>query len=1159
MKKSVIMSFKKQTSLVVALLIAAWSGVYAKEGVDLKHTPSDTAPESSFVMQEQRTVTGRVLDSDGQPMPGVTVYIKGTTIGTITDINGGYSLNAPSDATLMFSFIGYLTEEVPVNERSLINMVLIPDVFEMQEVVVTALGIKRESRALGYAMTEVKGDDIAAANTVNVMAALQGKSAGLSVGMSDGSVFGNTKIQLRGVSVMNQDNNNPIFVIDGVILDNSISNASADWDATSNDFGNMLKNLNPDDFESVSVLKGAAATALYGSRGINGAIVITTKSGAGQKGLGVKVTQSIGIDHVYKQPDIQYQFGPGVRAGAIGYGERDANGNYYRFDTGQFFTNSAGVPTMIGHPNANRAWGPRFDDRAIIGYDGEMTTYSGAKNHFKDAFNTGVNSNTSVAITGGHDKGSFYLSNSYNKRTGIMPGNEFTRNSTQFSSSYDLASWLRADASVSFSTSTSENPRNDIGEYFLSGAIPNWYDTKKWNRREVWQAPHGGTPSSAYGDKYAYVPMTALWFIYNMDENIRKEYVTRPVVRLTADLADWISVTAEGNMNYFTADQDQKELGRGYANEGGYYSLRHEKDVSRTGKLVFNLKKNFNEELSTGLIVGGELWDQTRSFTRVWTNGGLIVPGQFFLENSKETRGSEGRVNGTKQINSLYFMANLGWRNQIYLDITGRNDWSSALVYTNGTGNYSYFYPSVSSSWVFTESFEMPHWLTFGKVRASWAQVGNDTSPYFINRGYSITNYELSNGNVYGNAMADSSVDPDIKPERKNSIELGLDARLFSGRLTFDFAWYDETIKNQIGSVPLPNESGLNGGLITNVGSLQNKGLELSVGVVPVRTNDFQWTSTFNYWDNTTLVKDLHESYGEYRKLDGDPDYGNYRIGSVAYNGGQYGVLMSDSKPKVWKSDDPNDPRNGMKILTFNNTDKQAYYTRSYEIEEVGKLQPDFEGSWNNEFKYKNLTLSVLIDARYGGHLASYSNKYGTTYGFLETSLKGRDGHGGIVWTSQYADRAGQTFREGVIPDGVFEAGQVITTPGGQSVEVGGMTFQQAYEAGYVEPTHASYFHFLNNSWGTGVVNDDWFSEVKYIALRNITVGYNLPRTLAQQIRAQNVYVSFNARNLMYLYNSLPNNIHPESFRGTASSTGYRERSFTPYTATYTFSVAVDF
>ena len=308
----------------------------------------------------------------------------------------------------------------------------------------------------------------------------------------------------------------------------------------------------------------------------------------------------------------------------------------------------------------------------------------------------------------------------------------------------------------------------------------------------------------------------------------------------------------------------------------------------------------------------------------------------------------------------------------------------------------------------------------------------------------------------------------------------------------------------------------------------------------------------------------MHEDYGEYKTLGGNVSYGNFRIGSVAAEGGEYGVLRSDITPKLWQSTDGDgnnidDPRNGMKMLTWEDSKRGAYYTRSYEDKIVGKMMPDFEWSLNNNFTYKDFNLSILLDARYGGHIASYSNRYGKAYGWLNTSLKGRGTeNGGIAYTSGYADDNGTSYQDGVIPDGVFAEGQTITGPNG-SVDVGGLTYQEAYDQGLVEPTHASHFNYRTNSWGQGVVTDDWLSEVKYIALRNISIGYNLPKSAADKIGAKSLYVSLNGRNLGYLYNSLPNDLNPESFRGTSSSASYRERSFSPYTASYTMTIAVDF
>ncbi len=1111
----------------------------------------------------QQSVSGTIVsEADGLALPGVTVSEKGTTNGALTDSDGKFSIKVTSGkSVLMFSFIGMKTVEEPVNNRSEVNVKMKQEDIGLDEVVVTALGIKREAKKLGYGVTEVKGEELALANTTNPIQALQGKSTGLSIGASDGGLFGNSKIQIRGISVLNSNSNQPIFVIDGVILENGISNASADWDASANDFGNQLKNLNPDDFESVSVLKGAASTALYGSRGMNGAIVIKTKDGAGSRGIGVQVTQSVGIDDVYRQPDIQYEYGTGALAGYVDYGEQDANGRYYQYaPMTQYYKNDAGMMTKINHPWQGMAFGPKFDGREIEDYDGTTTKYLPAKNNMRDAYDTGFNTNTSVALSGGNDKGTFFLSDSYNMRKGTSPSNEFSRNSLLFSGSYKLASWLKADASISHTISQPKNPGNDLSENFLNGNFENWYDTKKWNRPEVYQAAHGGVPSSAYGDKYANVPNNSLWFNYNLNEDVRNEQVVRPVVRLTATLAPWITVTAEGNMNSYTVSSEKKELGTGYANEGGYYSLGHSSDVSHTAKLTANLNKDFGD-FTTNLIVGGELWDQRKENTRIWTDGGLIVPGRFFLGNSKKTLLSEGSVSATKQINSIYALFNVGWKNQLFLDITGRNDWSSALVYTEGTGNYSYFYPSVSTSWIFTETFDLPDWFSMGKTRLSWAQVGNDTNPYYINNGYEIGNIEMDGGSfVYTNTKSTTLVDPGIKPEKKNSFEAGLDLRFFRNRAGIDFTVYDETINNQIGAIPVPSESGYSS-MISNIGSLTNRGVELSVRVVPVKTRSFEWETTFNYWNNKTMISNLRPEVGEYKTLGGDIAYGNFRVGSVAFENGEYGVLMSDTKPLEWNNEsDPNDPRNGMKVLTWVDSRRGAYYTRSNVAEKVGKMQPDFEGSWNNEIKYKNLSMTILLDARFGGNIASYSNKYGTAYGYMETSLYARDAeHGGVEWTTGYDDSKGQKFVDGVIPDGVFKNGQTVITPAGVTQDVSGLTYREAFEKGYVEPTHASYFTYRNNSWSTGVINDDWFSEVNYIALRNISVSYNLPATLARKMKASSMSVALNARNLGYLYNSLPNHLNPESFRGTSSSDSFRERSFTPYTASYTLTLSVGF
>ncbi|MFC4097295.1 SusC/RagA family TonB-linked outer membrane protein [Euzebyella saccharophila] len=1112
----------------------------------------------------QSSISGIVSDDQGVPLPGVNVVEKGTSNGTSTDFDGNYEIQVADNATLVFSALGFKTIERAVNGNSNVNVTLEEDTEQLGEVVVTALGIKREQKALGYAMTEVKGEELAETNTVNPVQALQGKAAGVSIGGSDGGLFGNSKIQIRGVSTLNSNNNQPVFVIDGVFLDNSVSNESADWAGSANDYGNILKNLNPDDYKSVSVLKGAAATALYGSRGINGVVLIETKDGSNARGIGVSIKQSMGIDRVFKQPALQNEFGPGTLAGYVSYGDTNENGEFYRFDNSQFYYNEAGNPTLVNHGGGGLSYGPRFDGRMIEDYDGNLIPYTANENNMADVYDTGYNSNTSVALSGGNEKGNFYLSDSYNYRTGIMPDNSFRRNSLMFSGSYQLAPWLNANASISYVTSSSKNPRNDISQGFFDGTFERLYNTDKYTQNQYWQADHGGVPSANYGDSFINVPNRGLWFGYYNNDQINEEKVIRPVVRLTANVTDWFTVAAEGNLNQYNTRFENKELGSGYANEGGYYEVRHNEDITKMGKLTFNFTPKISENLTSQFIVGGEIWNREASYTRVRTDGGLIVPGKFFLENSKRVKLSEGGINSTKQINSLYFLSNFGYKDQLFLDITGRNDWSSSLVYTNGEGNYSYFYPSVSTSWVFSETFNTNNIFTFGKLRASWAQVGSDTSPYTLNRTYGLGTYQLEDSFIYLNSINTTLVDRGVEPEKKNSYEIGADLRFFNNRLGIDAAYYNETIENQIGEIPIPNVSGYNN-LFTNIGTLSNYGVEISLNGTPVQTEDFSWNTTFNYWRNTTKIKELHEDVGEFKNLGGSITYGNFRIGSVGFEDGEYGVLYSDSSPKLYQATDEagnpvDNPNNGKKVLVWSDSRRGAYYERSYEAEEIGKIQPDFEGSFNNEFLYKGLSLSVLLDARFGGHIASYSSRYGTAYGYLEKSLRGRDAeYGGISWTSQYGDTQGDTYNDGIIPDGVFADGQEVTAPDGSIVNVGGLTYQEAVDQGHVEPTHASFYNYFRNSWGQGVVNDDWFTELEYIAVRNISFGYQFPRAFTDKLGARNFYIGINARNLGYLHNTMPNDINPESFRGTSSSESFRERSFSPYVSSYTMTISVDF
>lgn len=1133
---------------IIAYSLTAYSKVY---GVN---TLSKDKQDSTV------TIYGKVIDSNGEAVVAATVIIDGTVNGSMTDENGQYSLKVRVGDKVEYSYVGYVTQLVPIVAGQLeYNVTLATDALNIEEVVVTALGIKRDEKALGYSVSKVAGDDIKSANTVNPVAALQGKAPGISISGSDGGVFGGSKVQIRGISTL-EGNNQPIFVVDGVILDNDSYSSGEFSDYSTNDYGNQLKNLNADDFEDVSILKGSAATALYGSRGINGAIVITTKSGAAGKGFGISVSQTTGIDWVYATPKFQNEYGSGTIAGNVGYGNVNPSTNgFYRFDTNQFYyekdVSGKSMPSLRGPQGMG--WGPRFDGRDIIGYDGNVTEYKAYKNNMKDSYNVGVNSNTNVSMQASTDKVNFYFSDSYNYRKGTFEGNTFERNSMLVKSSYKISSKITVDASVNFVQSTSKNPPYKLGSYFWNGTYRRDYDVDYY--KDKWQTSHGGAPSTDFGDRYGTVPGMDLWFDLQNQDHMQKETMVIPIIKMNIKPLEWLSINGEANMNFFSTKVDFRDLGKGYRNEGGYYKLGLSEKIQRTAKASVNMSKKFGD-LYTSLIAGGEWYGVRNTSVSQWTEGGLVVPGQYFIGNSINIPGYSALIDNTKNIYSAYFLASLGWKDMLYLDVTGRNDWSTSLLYSTGKGAFSYFYPSVSGSWIVSQTFDLPKWIKYAKVRTSWAQVGNDTSPYRINSGYGLSKIQLNDGIAYINNFTRQIVDPNLRPEKKNAFEAGFDVRMFEGRLGVDLTWYKENTRNQIVEIPAPVESGVNSQLV-NAGNIQNKGIELAVTSIPITNSKFTWKLGFNYTRNRNKIISLHSDVGDYKILAGNPSYGNMRIASVAYVGGQYGALISDSKPLKYQAYDDrgnkvSDARNGMDVLAWNEGYLGAYPLRSNSIEQVGSTSPRFEGSISNTFEIGNFSFNFLIDMRFGGYMVSVSNKYGMAYGFMKNSTWARDAeNGGITYTSKYREKDYGTFSDGIIPNGVFQDGTSIKTAAGNDIDVSGMTYKEAYEMGYVEPTHSSYYQYRTGAFNTGVITDNWLNEVKYIALRQLSLGYNFPKRITNKLHLSNLHLSLDAHNLCYLFNSLPNNINPESFSGNTASGSFFEQNMSPYTATYAVTI----
>lgn len=608
----------------VSLILAVGAMTLPVEGyADLTPVRQETA-----LSQQDGKVTGSVVDDFG-PVAGASVVVKGTTNGTMTDMDGNFVLDGVSNgAVIQISFIGYATQDITYNGQSLGTIKLVEDTQKLDEVVVTALGMKRETKALGYSMTELKGDELNK-NVINPVSALQGKVAGVEIAGSDGGMFGSTKILIRGASTLGT-NNQPIYVVDGVILDNAIKDGDADWSSTDADYGNELKNLNPDDFQSVSVLKGAAATALYGSRGLNGAVVITTKSGKGTNGLGINFTQTVGIDHMRKQPDLQYEYGPGQYSGNVSYGETNSNGEYYKYDNvGQFNLNSSGMHSLIGA--TGRYWGPKYDGSAIEMWDGSMGTYSPYEGNMKDAYDLGVNSNTNISVSGASEKTSFYTSLSYKYANGTLPNNSFQRLSFLGKATHKITSKVELEASMSFSTSKPRNAQINLGEAFVDtnmGPFGGLYDTRYWRTR--YKGSHGGLASSDYGDEYANVPGIAQWWDIFENDYRQTETSVRPSLILNIDILDWLKFRAEGNYNNYNKRFESKQPGTGYANtNSGYYGLGLYEKEQTNFNAMFTLNKQVGD-WNFGGFLRGEYYNNFEQNMSMNTNGGISCSKSIF-------------------------------------------------------------------------------------------------------------------------------------------------------------------------------------------------------------------------------------------------------------------------------------------------------------------------------------------------------------------------------------------------------------------------------------------------------------------------------------------------------------------------------------------------
>lgn len=1111
------------------------------------------------------TVRGTVTDNRQEPVIGATIILEGdASRGTVTDIDGNYLLaNVPADATLQFSYVGMVTQNVPVNGRTTINVVMNEDSEMLSEVVVTALGITKQARSVGYATTSVSTTEIERVNAINPITALQGKVAGLDINLTGASgVTSSSSITIRGAKSIDK-NNSPIFVVDGMIIQEPLRGA---LDGT--DWGSQLKNLNPADYESVTVLKGAAATALYGSRGANGAIVIKSKGGRyGKKGLGVEISQILETTDIYKSPiELQNVYGAG------------APNNGYE---GGFLADGSLQRTAA-------SFGPKMDGSMINQYlpHGQATPFVAHPDNWKSLYQAGLNSTTNVAINGGGEKSSFRLSYSFTDNNGVFKRNKFSRHAISFRGLTELNDVFSLEAGVNYAFSRAQNGANQGGWNWGGnlGMMTTYYTPRNMDvatYEDLYRDPE--TKAVETDSPWS----TLRGYLHNRDMNLdqRSENSMLSNLTLRAKIAPKLTASIQGNYNYYGISTMWQSYGQG-ANYGPTGSGGYGRGGNNSGSYNFlTMLQSMNNELQLGDetitidgILAAELYGNTESHS--WnksTNGGLVSPAVFAFSNSvNRITPNFDYTPRNNQAFGLSAILNFAWRDQLFLELTGRNDWLSTLTYpsymSTGMNNYTVFYPSANASWVFSDTFEMPEWLSYGKLRASLSRVGMGTSAYATTRGFGVfsqsAQYDPNRESVLiANPNLGTAWNNDLKPEVQQSIELGTDLRFFDERFNIDFAYYKTNTRNQILTVAAVTEAGASNQLI-NAGNIQNQGIELSLEATPLRTADFRWTVGSNFSLNRGKIIELHENVKEWQLMgqyDGGPEI-------WAYEGGKFGMLTTAyNNPygaaiaRFNNEEDPSDPRNGKPLISYwgaagNPTSVPVYgYTTNYDKGvpdrvELGKVEPDFLLSFNTSFSYKSFDFYALVDGRVGGNFFSNTYKYASSMGTLQSSLYGRDMENGGWQRTNYK---GEEVYDVYPLDGVFDEGATapLASDPNTRIDVGGLTYKEGLEKG-IRPMPAGAFYYYNLGWGMpgelGIQDNTWFS------LREITIGYRLPENILNKLGANYFRIGLTGRNLGYLVNKLTDGLNPASISNNNPLTPM-DIGTVPFSRTYAINFTLRF
>jgi len=1062
--------------------------------------------------QETKTIKGMVRDVTGEPLIGASVIEKGTNNGVITDVDGNFTLTVPADATLSIAYMGYATREIHLAKRKKqgdLRVTLREDSQQLKEVVVTAMGIKKDTKRLGYAVSTIESDEIVKAGATNFASAMYGKAPGIRITQTQGGSAGAVSINVRGLTSIT-GNNQPLIILDGVPIRNGGTGKSTDFAEFGNDGqirSNGLVDINPEDIESVSVLKGASATALYGSAAANGAVVITSKRAKSGK-LTVDFTAQVTANLPAYLPKVQTVYGPG---------RYNTEYSDYEKQTGGFYQRTMNGESYRSLYNTTMSFGPKYDGSDVLYWDGKMRPYLPATdNPWKELFRTGWNQTYNLAISQGTETSSNRFSYTFMGETPNSLTGSFTKHNFKLTGSYKPARTLNIEYSLNYIVQdVKDRPQTSLNLYgSFSNMFSSFMDIPYLKQSYVTSLGYrntyaGGDATLTPDEAWAYDPgylngvSNMLW---NMYHHHSKETENRLIgmIRPTWQITNWLSLRAQLSTDITdtkqTLEYETERPNSLYDPSGSFQNINRRYDI-----VYGDVMLNFNYNIRRFDIAATLGWTgryENMNNMRVSTNGGLVTENWFDLNASRYTASST--LQRMELLKTGYMgTLSLGWDNYLFLELTGRQERSSTLK------DQSFFYPSANLSFLFSNAFRMPAWWNHGKLRLSYGVVGNAPETYAAN----IIYEQGSDNGFTWNYVPSSWGNANIRPEKKYEYEIGFESKFLNNRLGFDVSYYNNRVKDQILSTPQPSTSGVKY-VLMNVGEVANEGWDISVSATPVLTKNFRWDLTANYGIYRNKVVKLADGvpYLEISNIGG----GGAKIQAVE------GRPMGDIYVQV-----PQMNENGEYLVS----DKGLYMNQT-ELQRVGNINPDGVGGLFSSFSYKNIFLDFSIDFRIGGDVINEMYQYSTASGLTPESLQFRDTeHGGL---SYYYPGNNNASGVPVQVDPSLGAG-----PNGETVYHDGVILPGVVASTGEKNTRiipAGYYYNQTYNWGTQPEQLTYRHSVfdnSYVKLRELTIGYQFPEKLISKLGMTRLSVSVFGRNLFYFYKALKN-YDAESSVGTS-------------------------